>query len=110
MFTPYKHNYCKGRVTVEGRTFQIEFWEEDHFGLPWVYVSEIVVEEVRSHWYSRKKEMREVEHHIDDGWMAENRLEWALNRIERYLQREKDAAEELRQILAFCRMGGTDGA
>lgn len=36
-----KQDYKSGRVQVEGRTFEIEFWTETHFGLPYASVSEI---------------------------------------------------------------------
>lgn len=97
-------NTKKGRIEVEGRTFQIEFWDDKYFELPWVAVSEIIVKEAKSHWFSRKTVMRETEHCIDSGWMDGNRLEWAMQRITKYLQKEKDGIEELRQIEAFCSM------
>ena len=31
-----KQDYKSGRVQVEGRTFEIEFWTETHFGLPYL--------------------------------------------------------------------------
>jgi hypothetical protein len=40
------------------------------------------------------------------GWTPDNRLEVAKHKIENYLQREKDEAEELKQIEEFCNMNG----
>lgn len=92
----------KGRVEVEGRTFQIEFWNGRHFKLPWVSVAEIISKEVKPHWFSCKTEVREVELAIDSGWLSGNRLEWAMERIAKHLQQEKDDIKELRQIEKFC--------
>lgn len=97
-------NVKGGCVEVEGRIFQIEFWNDRHFELPWVSVAEIVSKDVKPHWFSRKTELREVEAPIDSGWMSGNRLEWAMQRIVQYLQKEKDDIEELRQIETFCNM------
>ena len=107
-FNVYHQNYKTRRVKIEGRTFQIEFW--DVFSLscrfPYARVSEIVTEQVKPHWFSRKTKVREVKREIDSGWMNQNRLDWAMARIDQYLQEERDDMEELRQIEAFC--SGTD--
>lgn len=97
-----KQDYKSGRVQVEGRTFEIEFWTETHFGLPYARVSEIKPKEARTHLFSNKIKMKEVKHEIDYGWMSSNRLDWAMRQIAEHLQREKDELEELRQIDKFC--------
>lgn len=43
-----KQDYKSGRVQVDGRTFEIEFWTETHFGLPYASVSEIKTKEVKT--------------------------------------------------------------
>ncbi len=99
------HKNCKvGQVKVEGRTFQIQFWNDAQFNLPWVEVSEIVIKPVRLHWFSHKTKMSEVKQIIDSGWTENNRLDWAMSRIAKYLKQERDSIEELRQIEDFCRM------
>ena len=95
-----KKDYKTGRIEVEGRTFQIEFWTESHFGLPYVSVSEIKTKETKS-WFSNEIKVREVKYQIDYGW-CDKRLDWAMGCIVQYLQKEKDDIEELRRIDSFC--------
>lgn len=104
-FDTSRKNVKSGRVKIEDRTFQIEFWDDCRFGLPYVSVSEIVTKEVKPYPFSRKRIVKEVEENIDYGWMAVNRLDWALNRIAQYLQREKDKIREMQEIEAFCKKG-----
>lgn len=101
-FNQFRKNYKVGRTKIEGRAFQIEFWDEEPFDLPYVQVSEIVIEPAKPHWFSNKTKMREVKRCIDYGWMIGNRLDWAMARITKYLQQELDDIEESRQIEAFC--------
>lgn len=103
-----KQDYKSGRVQVEGRTFEIEFWTEIHFGLPYASVSEIKTKEVRVHPFSKKTKTKEVKCGINYGWMSFNRLDWAMRQIAEYLQREKDELEELRQIDKFCGLSKGD--
>lgn len=97
-----KQDYKSGRVQVEGRTFEIEFWTETHFGLPYASVSEIKTKEVRAHLFFKKTKTKEIKCGINYGWMSSNRLDWAMRQIAEHLQREKDELEELRQINKFC--------
>ncbi len=101
-FNTSKKNYKVGRTKVEGRTFQIEFWDEEPFNLPYVKVSEIVIEPVKPHWFSHKTIMSEAKRYIEHGWTVDNRLDWAMAIITHYLQKERDTIEESRQIEAFC--------
>lgn len=107
-FNAKRKSYKSGMAEVDGRLFQIEFWNDKHFDLPWAKVSEIVVKPVRPHWFSRKTEMQEVKQVIDSGWMSCNRLDWAMSRIAEFLQRERDDIEELWQIDAFCGISAKD--
>ena len=50
-----RNEYKKGRITVEGRTFLLEFWKDDYLNLPYVAASEITIEERKPHWWSHKK-------------------------------------------------------
>ncbi len=97
-------NYKVGRTKVEGRTFQIEFWDEKPFDLPYVKVSEIVIAPAKPHWFSHKTKMREVKRCIGCGWLDSNRLDWAMARITKFLQQERENIEESRQIEAVCTM------
>lgn len=98
-----RNEYKKGRITVEGRTFLLEFWKDDYLNLPYVAASEITIEERKPHWWSHKKEPMEVIHHIKKGWTTDNRIEVGVRMINDYLQRERDHAEEDHQIEALCR-------
>ena len=100
--TMIKQDYKSGRVQVEGRTFEIEFWTETHFGLPYASVSEIKTKEVKTRLFSNKTKTKEIKCGINYGWMSSNRLDWAMRQIAEYLQRERDELEELRQIDKFC--------
>lgn len=94
-------DYKKGRITVENRTFEIEFWTEEHFGLPYVRVCEVKTKTVKKYGLFGKSIEREYFDPIDYGWTS-NRLKWAINRIGEYLQHEKDVLEEAQQIADFC--------
>lgn len=100
--TMIKQDYKSGRVQVEGRTFEIEFWTETHFGPPYASVSEIKTKEVKTRLFSNKTKTKEIKCGINYGWMSSNRLDWAMRQIAEYLQRERDELEELRQIDKFC--------
>lgn len=99
----YDENNVKiGRTEVDGRTFQLKFWDCNR-GLPWVSVSEIVTKPTRKHWFSSETVMTESEVCIDSGWTGRNRLDWAMRRIDQYLQAERDKLQEAREIEAFCK-------
>lgn len=104
-FNISRKNVKSGRVKIENRTFQIEFWNDCDLGLPYASVSEIVTKEVKPYPFLRKRIVKEVEENIDYGWMKRNRLDWALNRIAQYLQQEKDKIREMQEIEAFCKKG-----
>ena len=87
--TMIKQDYKSGRVQVEGRTFEIEFWTETHFGLPYASVSEIKTKEVKTHLFSNKTKTKEIKCGINYGWMLSNRLDWAMRQIAEYLQIDK---------------------
>lgn len=97
-----KANYQCGRTVVSGRTFLIEFWEEDHFGLPWVRISEIKTKQAKRYFLFGDLIDKEYIDVIDEGWTAENRLEWAINRIRREIEREAEREAEMLQISEFC--------
>lgn len=100
-----KKNYKETRIEVEGRTFQIEFWEEPWYSieLHYVCVSEIILKEVKPHWFSRKTVMREVKHEIQKTWGASNRVEWAMDRIKSHLRYEKEKFADCQQVEDFCK-------
>lgn len=102
-FDRTKKNYRSGRTQICGRTFLIEFWEDNWCDLPWCRISEILIADVNSHWWSRKTEKREVKHYVDKGWMTGNRLKWAKQRISEYIQNEIDVSIEREQIKEFCK-------
>lgn len=96
-------NHKVGYVKADGRDFKVEFWE-DNDGLPWVRVSEVVTETYTSFGSRYKNDSwRKVTRIIDSGLTGDNRVEWATNRIKRYLLQEKQKKEEARQIAEFCR-------
>lgn len=97
-----ENNVQIGRTEVDGRTFQLKFWNCD-LDLPWVRVSEIVTKPQKKHWFSSKTVMTESEVCIDYGWMGGNRLDWAMRRINQYLQAERDKLKEAREIEEFCK-------
>ena len=53
-----KQDYKSGRVQVEGRTFEIEFWTVTHFGLPYASVSEIKTKEERICFLRKPKQKK----------------------------------------------------
>ena len=98
-----RDNYKKGNIEVDGRTFEVEFWNDPSLGLdlPYFEVSEIIIEEKKP-WYSKQIKTYTRKISISYGWTDQNRLEVAKHKIENYLQREKDEAEEKRIIEEFC--------
>ena len=99
-----KRNHKEKRITVEGRIFQIEFWEEilGSAVLNYVSVSEIILTEVKPFWFSRKTVIREVKDEIQKAWGPYNRVEWAMNAIENYIRSEKERAKDYQDIEDFC--------
>ncbi len=102
-FNMSRKNVYTGRTKIDGRTFQIEFWDDD-LGLPWVSISEIVTREIKKNWFSRKTVATEVEVCVDYGWTEQNRLDWALGRIAKHLREEQNKIKELQEIEAFCKI------
>lgn len=100
-----KRNYKKGNIEIEGRNFEIEFWDESCgcIDLPYFSVSEVITEKKKP-WYSNKIKVYERKIGISYGWTEDNRLDIAKCKIQMYLQREKDEAEEKKQIEEFCNM------
>lgn len=103
-----KKNYKSTRIEMEGRTFQVEFWEEPCGSviLHYVCVSEIIFTEAKSFWLFRKTKTYEYKHEIGRRWGASNRVEWAMNEIANYLLREKkhmkDRMKDYQDIEDFC--------
>lgn len=99
----FKKNYNKGNIEVDNRNFEIEFWDEQcgSVDLPFFEVSEIIIENKKP-WYSNKVKTCKRKIRVSYGWTENNRLELAKQKIKRYLQREKDEAEEKKQIEEFC--------
>lgn len=96
-----KRNYKEKRIEVEGRTFLVEFWEEE-FGnalLNYVRVSEILL--VTKRWWGTTK-TREVKREIAKTWGASNRVEWAMYKIDIELRDEKERTKDLQDIEDFC--------
>lgn len=104
-FNMSRKNVYTGRTKIDGRTFQVDFWD-DEFGLPWVSISEIVTKATKKNWFSNKTVMTEVAVYIDSGWTEQNRLDWALGRIAEHLQAEQNKIKELQEIEAFCKIKG----
>ncbi|OUN23579.1 hypothetical protein B5G34_00310 [Flavonifractor sp. An82] len=92
-----------GYTTVQGRIFKIEFWTEAYFGLPFVSVSEVVQKEKTFGIFFKKKKIVDEEIVIGSGWTESSRLQWALNRIDEYLEREAEKNKEFEQIQDFCK-------
>ena len=100
-----KRNYKEKRITVEGRIFQIEFWEEPFCSvtLNYVCVSEIISTEAKkSFWFFRTTKTREVKREIGKRWGASNRVEWAKSEIANHLLVEKAIAKDRQDIEDFC--------
>lgn len=99
-----KINYKSKRIYVEGRTFQIEFWEEPWGSaiLHYVCVSEIIPTEAKSFWFFRKNKTHEYKHEIDKRWGATNRVEWAMNEIGNYLRLEQERMKDRQDVEDFC--------
>ena len=100
-----RKNYKETRIKVESRTFQIDFWEEYEFGIEFNYVrvSEIILKEVKSHWFTHRTKIREIKCEIDKCWGSANRIGWAMNAIESHLRHEKEKIKERQQVEAFCK-------
>lgn len=96
-----KEKYKVRRMEVEGRTFEIKFWEETHFGLPYVSVYEIVKTTKKS-LFTGKEKVKEEHRYVSYGWTEENRVDHALRKISEYLKREKFERAEEMAIEAFC--------
>lgn len=96
-----RKNYKEKRIQVEGRTFLIEFWEEEYGNavLDYVCVSEILL--VTKRWWGTTK-TREVKRQIDKGWGANNRVKWAMDCIASHLQYEKAVIDDRQRIEDFC--------
>lgn len=96
-----KRNYKEKRIEVEGRIFQIEFWEDHNWSIPLYYVcvSEILLVTKRC-WGTAKTS--EVKREIAKTWGADNRVEWAMYRIESELKSEKERAKDCQDIEDFC--------
>ena len=96
-------DYKKCRLHVEQRTFQIEFWIEEHFRLPYVRVSEVKTKTQRQFVLFGRPTTKEYLHEIDVGWTPNHdRVRWAVQRINQYLQNEKDVLAEAEEIKTFC--------
>lgn len=97
-----KRNYKEKRITVEGHTFLIEFWEEEHYSavFDYVCVSEILL--VTKRWWGTTK-TREVKREIDKCWGVLNRVAWAMRTIDIELRDEKDRTKDRQDIEEFCR-------
>ena len=96
-----RKNYKEKRIQVEGRTFLVEFWEEEYGNAVFNYVcvSEILL--VTKRWWGTTK-TREVKREIDKGWGANNRVEWAMKRIAEHLNYEKAVIDERQRVEDFC--------
>ena len=96
-----RKNYKEKRIQVEGRTFLIEFWDDYSLSIPlhYVCVSEILL--VTKRWWDTTK-TREVKREIDKGWGANNRVEWAMNRIAEHLNYEKAIIDDRQRVEDFC--------
>lgn len=97
-----KLNYVSGRMTVEGRTFELSFWNDSYLELPYFKVEEIVTKESRSLFTLFRPVKNEERIRVVAGWTGENRMEATKHWIAKYLAEEKERNEESRQIKAFC--------
>ena len=93
-----KKNYQSGRMTVDGRIFEIEFWDSSFFDLPSFRIYEIVT----------NKRGKERNIYVEEGWVDNgDRLGKVKVAIHKYLTDEKARAEDLKQIKEFCTSGRT---
>ena len=96
-----RKNYKEKRIQVEGRTFLIEFWEEEcgNAVLNYVRVSEILL--VTKRWWGTTK-TREVKRELHKTWGADNRVEWAMDYIAEHLNYEKAVIDDRQRVEDFC--------
>ena len=100
-----KTNYKSKRIEVEGRIFELEFWEEpwSRITLHYVCVSEIILTEVKkSFWLFSKTKTHEYKREIAKTWGVTNRIEWAMNEIGNYLRLEQERMKDRQDVEDFC--------
>ena len=93
-----KRNLRVGRMSLEGRLFQIEFWEEDFYGnvLPWVGVYEVLeVERCGKH----TEELKEIK----TCWTDDDRLELARAVVAETIYLSAQKKRQDAAIDEFCR-------
>lgn len=99
-----RKNIQAGRVKVDDRVFQIEFFDDiPSIRIPYVSVFEIITKEVKKNWFSRETKTKEVKALIFNGWTENNRLEFAMKKISEHLEWEQDRIKEKQEIEVFCK-------
>ncbi len=95
-----KLNLRRGRTTLGGRLFQIDFWDRECFGckLPWVGVYEVIEDQKGNKVVEKLREIR-------SGWMEEDRLEWARAVIAETVNLSSKKRKQEDAIDEFCRSG-----
>lgn len=101
-----RSSYRCGRTTFEGRTFKLEFWDEDDYRsdqkYPYFRVSEVTTYTGKKYVFFGPPVEKEHETEIASGWTEEDRLEMAKGKIKKYTEREKVKEREREKIETFC--------
>ena len=106
-----KKDLKKARLEVEGRTFELEFWIDETFGieLPYVSASEIVEKTLPVTWFRKLPRTKEKCICINYGWTdMEDRVKLGLKWIYNYLQKEKEQAEYQDNLSKFLEKYGVN--
>lgn len=90
-----KMNRCSRRIEINNRTFEIRFWEEYGFCYTFPYV-EVVEILPKKHWWNAGTE--NVAYTVTD----DDRVEWAMKKIQEYLEEEKEILAEREKVRNFC--------
>ena len=95
-----KLNLRRGRMTLNGRLFQIDFWDRECLGYkcPWVGVYEVIESQKGNEVVEKLREIR-------SGWMEEDRLEWARAVIAETVNLSSRKRKQEDAIDEFCRSG-----
>ena len=106
-----KKNHKKARIEVEGRTFELEFWEDYsicNITLPYVSASEIIEKTLPVTWFRKQPQIKEECVSINYGWTTEDRVKLGIEWIYNYLQDEKEQAEYQDNLSKFLEKYGVN--
>lgn len=96
-------NRYKKRVTIDGRVFDIMFWNDSWFNCAWVGVKEVVTEEHNSIIKFFREKVREKHIEVGKEWTDGDRISVAMKMISAYIERESREKIELSRVIEFCK-------